>query len=123
MIDIKTPSIIEKGWGHEVVICNNNNYCSKILCFKRNAKISMHFHMIKDETWYVKDGDFNILWIDPESAKKHTRNISKDMIIHIPPGFMHQLECISESGSIFEVSTQHFDSDSYRIIPGDSQKK
>jgi hypothetical protein len=32
----------------------------------------------------------------------------------------HQLKAIDES-EIFEVSTQHFDDDSYRIDKGDSQ--
>ena len=34
------------------------------------------------------------------------------------PGQPHQLEAITE-GTIFEVSTQHFDSDSYRVWKGD----
>ncbi len=123
MINIKTPDIIEKGWGHEVIIWNSEKYCGKILVFKQNAKFSMHFHMIKDETWYIQDGEFNLLWIDPENAQRYNRNMSSGMTVHIPPGSMHQLECVSKSGSIFEVSTQHFDSDSYRILPGNSQKK
>jgi hypothetical protein len=28
---------------------------------------------------------------------------------------------LTEGATIFEVSTQHFDSDSYRVKPGDSQ--
>ena len=34
----------------------------------------------------------------------------------------HQLEALDE-GRIFEVSTHHEDSDSYRVLPGDSQVK
>jgi hypothetical protein len=34
------------------------------------------------------------------------------------PGQPHQLEAL-EDGEIFEVSTQHFDTDSYRIWKGD----
>ena len=36
------------------------------------------------------------------------------------PGQPHQLEAITD-GRIFEVSTHHEDSDSYRVLPGDSQ--
>jgi hypothetical protein len=36
------------------------------------------------------------------------------------PGQPHQLEALTE-GVIFEVSTQHFDSDSYRIWKGDTK--
>ena len=35
-------------------------------------------------------------------------------------GQPHQLEAITD-GVVFEVSTQHFDEDSYRVIKGDTQ--
>ena len=35
-------------------------------------------------------------------------------------GQPHQLEAMTD-GIVFEVSTQHFDEDSYRVLPGDSQ--
>ena len=37
------------------------------------------------------------------------------------PGQPHQLEALTE-GEVFEVSTQHFDSDSYRVWKENSQK-
>ena len=33
----------------------------------------------------------------------------------------HQMLALTEGATIFEVSTQHFDSDSYRVKPGASQ--
>jgi len=45
---------VPKGWGEEIIICNHELYCGKLLRFKQGAKFSMHYHMIKDETWYVK---------------------------------------------------------------------
>jgi mannose-6-phosphate isomerase-like protein (cupin superfamily) len=39
-------------------------------------------------------------------------------VVTIPIGMPHQLEAIEE-GEIFEISTEHFDSDSYRIKKGD----
>ena len=47
------PIRIEKAWGYELIICNNDNYCGKLLVFKLGARFSMHYHMKKDETWYV----------------------------------------------------------------------
>jgi quercetin dioxygenase-like cupin family protein len=37
------------------------------------------------------------------------------------PGQPHQLEAVTD-GIVFEVSTQHFDYDSYRVLKGDSNK-
>lgn len=78
--------------------------------------------MEKDETWYVNDGKFIYRWIDTENAQIHEQNLSAGDVVRQLPGQPHQI--IAESdGVIFEVSTQHFDEDSYRVLPGDSQKK
>jgi hypothetical protein len=36
----------------------------------------------------------------------------------VPVGMRHQIQAI-ENSEVFEFSTQHFESDSYRIIKGD----
>ncbi len=36
----------------------------------------------------------------------------------VPSGLVHQMEAL-EDGERYEFSTQHFDSDSYRLIKGD----
>lgn len=112
---------IPKGWGEEIIICNHELYCGKILVFKKGAKFSMHYHMLKDETWYVNKGEFIYRCIDTETAEVSEIKISKGDTVRQKPGQPHQLEALTE-GEIFEVSTQHFDSDSYRVWKGDSQK-
>jgi quercetin dioxygenase-like cupin family protein len=42
-------------------------------------------------------------------------------VVHIKPCVPHKLIAVEKS-SIMEVSTQHFEEDSYRIQKGDSQK-
>jgi len=37
------------------------------------------------------------------------------------PGQPHQMLALEEGSCIFEISTQHFDSDSYRVGMGSSQ--
>lgn len=112
---------IPKGWGEEIIICNHELYCGKILVFKKGAKFSMHYHMIKDETWYVNKGKFIYRWIDTETAEVLEIVLNIGDTVRQRPGQPHQLECIEE-GEVYEVSTQHFDSDSYRVWKGDSQK-
>lgn len=111
---------VPKGWGHEVIIANNEKYCGKLLVFKKGCKFSMHYHMIKDETWFVDEGSFIYRWIDTETAKVNEQYIYPGDSVRQLPGQPHQLEAITD-GVIFEVSTQHFDSDSYRVWKGDSQ--
>ena len=112
--------IIPKAWGEEIIIENGEEYCGKILRFKTGAKFSMHFHIKKKETWYVASGRFLLIWIDTRNATEHEKELNVGDIIEVDRGDPHQLVSIT-GGDIFEVSTQHFDNDSYRIRKGDSQ--
>jgi len=117
----ESPSCcIPKGWGSEIVFENNDLYCGKLLCFNAGAKFSMHYHMIKDETWYVESGEFIYRWIDTDTAEVHEIVLQTGDTVRQRPGQPHQLEALS-AGVIFEVSTHHKDSDSYRVWKGDSQ--
>ena len=111
---------VPKGWGEEIIIENNEKYCGKILIFKQGCKFSMHYHMNKDETWWVEYGEFLYRWIDTETAEMNEVKLEEGDVVRQRPGQPHQLEAIS-NGRIFEVSTHHEDSDSYRVIKGDSQ--
>lgn len=118
---IECPSCnVPKGWGHEIIFENNELYCGKLLCFKKGAKFSMHYHMIKDETWYVQEGEFIYRWIDTETAEVNEQILKVGDSVRQRPGQPHQLEAL-EDGVVYEVSTEHFDSDSYRVWRGDSQ--
>lgn len=108
--------IEEKKWGYEIFIVNNNKYCGKILHFNALKKGSLHYHLKKTETWYIQSGKFNLKLIDTSSGTEYFKELRKGDIITHTPGQPHQVFCLEE-GDIFEISTQHFDDDSYRITP------
>ncbi len=118
---ILESSFYEKSWGSETWIINTPNYCLKYLDFKMNKKFSMHFHSVKTETWTIQSGKYILRWIDTSNANINEMILEKDMIIDIHPLLPHQIECLEE-GRIIEVSTQHFEDDSFRVQKGDSQK-
>ena len=111
---------VPKGWGEELIIENNEMYCGKLLIFKKGCKFSMHYHLIKDETWYVDKGEFIYRWIDTDTAELHEQKLKVGDVVRQRVGQPHQIIALTD-GTIFEVSTQHFDEDSYRVIKGDSQ--
>lgn len=111
---------VPKGWGEELIIENNEMYCGKLLIFKQGCKFSMHYHMLKDETWYVNEGEFVYRWIDTETADVNEVRLKKGDIVRQRPGQPHQLEALTD-GVVFEVSTEHKDEDSYRVWKGNSQ--
>lgn len=112
--------IVEKGWGQELWIHNEDEYCGKILTFNKNAKFSMHYHLLKHETWYIVKGIFKFTIIDTRTAERVTTLLKEGDLISVPQNTPHQLET-ETGGEIFEVSTTHYDYDSYRVEKGDSQ--
>ena len=115
-VKIQHPKRVEKKWGYELWIHNDTDYCGKLLVFTKSGnKFSMHYHMIKDETWYVQKGAFQFDWIDTENGERCITQIQEGDVIEIKKGLPHQLTALTEGATVFEVSTQHFDDDSYRI--------
>ena len=119
--EVTIGCVVPKGWGSELIIENNEMYCGKILRFTSGCKFSMHYHMDKDETWYVEEGEFIYRWIDTKTAEVDETALGVGDIVRQLPGQPHQLEALTD-GRIFEVSTHHKDSDSYRVMKGDTQK-
>lgn len=111
----------EKVWGGETIFANNDRYCGKVLNFNTGSKFSMHFHREKDETWFIISGEFVVRYVDTNDANMYEEKLSVGDRWHNPPLLPHQLICVQE-GSIIEVSTSDNPGDTYRIVPGDTQK-
>ncbi|MFA6601260.1 MAG: cupin domain-containing protein [Candidatus Paceibacterota bacterium] len=111
-----------KGWGEEVWIINTEKYCGKLLKFRKGARFSDHFHIVKDEAWYVLSGKLELHHYNLADATKITTTLKEGAVVHIPPNNPHQVQALEDS-VIIEVSTTHDEADSYRIGKGDSQKK
>lgn len=125
-VNVIKPKKVEKQWGYELWIHNDEEYCGKLLVFEKEGnKFSMHYHLKKKETWYVQQGSFNFLWIDVENGILQSKIIISGESVLIERGLPHQLIALEDNSTIFEVSTQHFDEDSYRIYrntPNDLSK-
>lgn len=117
----RLTGFVEKGWGHEFIFATTDKYCGKLLKFNKDAKFSMHFHSVKDETWFVMSGKFLVKWIDTVDASHHENVIKEGDTWHNPPLFPHQVICLEE-GLLIEVSTPDSIEDNYRVAKGDSQK-
>ncbi len=102
--------------GYELWIHNDPQYCGKLLVFTQKGNhFSMHYHMIKNETWYVQKGSFQFDWIDTQLAKLQRTILNEGDVVYIEKGKPHQLTALNDDSIILEVSTEHFNSDSYRI--------
>lgn len=109
--------IVPKGWGQEIIFVNNDEYCGKLLCFNKGKKFSMHYHLKKKETWYVSKGKFILIWVDVANGVTYTEELSVGDVITNERGEPHQLIAL-EDAEVFEVSTKHYDDDSFRMWKG-----
>lgn len=111
--------ISEKGWGYEKWIVNNSKYCGKILNFKSGKRCSFHFHKIKTETFYLQSGRVRVYFSQDDDLKNARKvELIPGQSFHVPVGLRHQIHALEDS-EVFEFSTQHFESDSYRLVRGD----
>ena len=112
-------AIYPKGWGYEKWIVNKEDYCGKLLHMIKGKKCSWHYHTLKDETFYLQDGKILLKYSDDDDIKK-----AKEIVLnrgdkfHIYRGLRHQMYALEDT-DLFEFSTQHFEHDSNRVIPGD----
>lgn len=110
---------VDKGWGYEKWICNSEKYCGKLLFFNKGKKCSYHYHKLKDETFYVQSGRVKLIYSDLDDIDRaKERILEKGDSFHISIGLRHRIIALEDS-EVFEFSTEHFDSDSHRIINGD----
>ena len=83
-----------------------------------------HYHTLKDETFYLQSGKIQLSYSPVSSAfpddrdKAETITLEPGDAFHCTRGTRHQMLAL-EDAELFEFSTQHFDSDSNRVIPGD----
>ena len=81
----------------------------------------MHYHIRKEETWCVTRGKLKLEYFDLVKAERLERLLEEGDVVHLKPCTPHKLTALEDS-TVFEVSTQHFSEDSYRVEKGSSQK-
>ena len=110
---------VDKGWGWERWICNGPEYCGKLLFFEKGKRCSWHVHRLKDEVFYLQSGKMIVYYSDDDDITKgNQRILNPGDNFHVYRGLRHQMVALEDS-ELFEFSTEHFDSDSHRIIKGD----
>lgn len=111
--------LVPKGWGFEKWIVNTEKYCGKLLYFVKGGKCSWHYHIIKDETFYIQSGKILLHYSENDSIEcSNCKILERGDNFYVYPGLRHQMEALEDT-ELFEFSTQHFDDDSIRIMPGD----
>lgn len=116
--------IVNKTWGYELWIENNDLYCGKHLHVIPEKWCSVHYHKNKKETFYVINGELLIqLWynchIEHFDVNEKFTNVilKKGQSLTIDTMTPHRFtSALDYSCDFIEISTHHDDNDSYRLV-------
>ena len=104
---------VEKVWGSEEWIANNDKYCGKILNLNKGFRCSIHYHKNKHETFYILQGKVLMELFDSGGNRSIINIMLPEKIQVIEPYQRHRFTGLEDS-RIIEFSTHHEESDSYR---------
>lgn len=99
--------VVNKDWGQEEYVCNNEDYCGKFLYVKPGYVCSIHRHLVKKETFYVLAGE-GCIGVDGNIAR-----VVQGNIVNIPVGIYHFFASVTGM-TLLEISTHHEDTDCQR---------
>jgi mannose-6-phosphate isomerase len=102
------PRRVEKPWGWELIWAHTDAYVGKVLFVKAGHSLSLQFHRVKDESWYVESGRAKLELGDTGDAVLNVEVIGPGATFHFRPGTVHRVTAIEDT-TILEVSTPHLD--------------
>jgi mannose-6-phosphate isomerase-like protein (cupin superfamily) len=103
--DLRT---VDKPWGSELIWAVTGAYAGKILVVKAGESLSLQFHRLKDESWYVLEGRARLELGKPGEGILDDAVIAAGEAFHFPPGTVHRLTALDDT-RILEVSTPQLD--------------
>jgi mannose-6-phosphate isomerase-like protein (cupin superfamily) len=109
---------VDKVWGREEWLENNAAYCVKLLRLNRAHRCSLHYHPVKDETFYVVSGrvllEYGIL-----EERLQTRVLAAGDHHRLPRDTVHRFTGLVDSAFV-EAGTTHSDDDVVRLTASEA---
>jgi mannose-6-phosphate isomerase len=99
---------IEKPWGHELIWAETEAYVGKILFVKAGESLSLQFHRVKDESWFVQSGRARLELGSAGNALLDEEIIAAGATFRFRPGTVHRVTAVEDT-TIVEVSTPELD--------------
>jgi mannose-6-phosphate isomerase-like protein (cupin superfamily) len=95
---------VEKPWGWELIWALAEPYAGKLLFIRAGHALSLQFHRVKEESWYVQEGRAQVEVGAPGEAVLATEVIGPGAALHFPPGTVHRITALDDT-LVLEVST------------------
>lgn len=109
--------IVHKVWGCEEILVNEPEYCLKKLYLKQQYRCSIHHHLVKKETFILKEGLVLVELSNGNSDKFPFKLVILSKpgdSVTILPSIDHRFTGIMDS-TFLEVSTHDRQEDSIRL--------
>lgn len=123
--------VVPKGWGKEEFVFHPNFENKKhlhdmgqvetvkLLHFQKGKKLSLHFHVSKNEFFRMLTGKVYVELVDLQTQSTHCFDLKKGEKIFIPAGMLHRMTGMEDENILIEISSLDKSGDSYRLIKGD----
>ena len=102
------PQKVEKPWGWELIWALTDQYCGKILFVRAGESLSLQFHNVKDESWYVLEGRARLELGQAGESSLAEEVIAAGEAFRFRPGTVHRVSALEDT-RILEVSTPQLD--------------
>lgn len=112
---------VQKAWGQEIWLVNNERYCAKLLHINSGWQCSLHMHPIKKETFVIIDGGVNlevadtVVPTDEPLEFDHIQLVPGDSYT-LEPNTYHRFWSYTDTPAVvLEISSTHSDDDVVRM--------
>jgi mannose-6-phosphate isomerase-like protein (cupin superfamily) len=103
-----TAERVPKPWGHETIWARTDRYVGKILHVRAGESLSLQYHEVKDESWYVLEGRARLELGRAGEGSVEEVEIAAGQAFRFRPGTVHRVTGVEDT-RILEVSTAHLE--------------
>lgn len=104
---MKDARVVDKPWGYEEIIVENEKYVGKILTIDKGHQLSRQYHEVKDETIFVISGTLALEIGQGDSIE--TVFMEQGESRRILPGTVHRFKHWLGRVKLLEISTSELD--------------
>ena len=99
---------VDKPWGWELIWAETDRYVGKVLFVRAGEALSLQFHRVKDEAWYVQSGRAKIELGESGEAVLNEEVVTAPAYFRFAAGTVHRVTAVEDT-TIVEVSTPELD--------------
>jgi mannose-6-phosphate isomerase len=99
---------VDKPWGWELIWAETAHYVGKVLFVRAGESLSLQFHRVKDEAWYVQSGRAKVELGNAGDAVLNEEIVAAPAYFRFKAGTVHRVTALEDT-TIIEVSTPELD--------------